>query len=95
MVFSKPDRVGLWFYQLASLLPRGLFYLLHLRLQDVRQLDKGSLLVFRVVEMWSQHVLGIHMWTKELTHLLVFHSYYHSKIYDVRDTVSQRIQRIT
>ena len=36
VVFSKPDRVGLWFYQLASILSSGLSYLIHLRLHDVR-----------------------------------------------------------
>ena len=63
---SKPNRVGLWFYQLVAAdlvrakacqaeaimfmtnkffschIVRGLSYLVHLRLYDVRQLDEGS-----------------------------------------------------
>ena len=57
VVFSKSDRVGLWFYQSASVLSNGLTYLVHLRLH-VRQMEEGSLPVFCVVEMWCQHVLG-------------------------------------
>ena len=45
--FSKPDRVGLWFHQLASALSNGLTYMVHLRLHDVRQLEEGSLPVIR------------------------------------------------
>ena len=58
VAISKPDRVGLWFYQLASILSNGLSYLLHLRMHDVSQLEEGSLPVVRVVETWSQHILN-------------------------------------
>ena len=43
VVFSKPHRVDLCFYQLAFILFSGLLYLVHLQLHDVRQLDVGSL----------------------------------------------------
>ena len=56
----------------------GLSYLVHLRLHDVRQLDEGSLPVFRVVEMWSQHALGGPYVDKDVDTLLVFDSFYHS-----------------
>ena len=78
MVFSKPDSVGLWFYQLASVLSNGLTYLVHLWIHDVRQLEKESLPVFRVVEMWCRHVLGGPYVDKDVDTPLVFDSYYHS-----------------
>ena len=55
-----------------------LTYLVHSRLYDVRQLEEGSLHVFRVVEMWCQHVLGGPYVDKYVDALLVFDFYYHS-----------------
>ena len=78
VVFSKPDRVGLWFYQSASILSKGLPYLLHLKLHDVHQLHEGSLHVCRVVELWSDHVLGGPYVDKGVDTLLVFDLFYHS-----------------
>ena len=88
VVFSKPDRVGLRFYQLASILSNGLSYLLHLCLHDVQKLDdEGTLPVYRVVEMWSNHVLSGPFVDKDVDTLLVFDSFYHSNA--TRDYVNQ------
>ena len=78
VVFSKPDRVGLWFYQLASILSNGLSYLLHLCLHDVSKLDEGSFPVSQVVQMWCRHVLDGPYVDKDVDTLLVFDSFYHS-----------------
>ena len=60
-----------------AILTCGLSYLVHLWLHYVRQLDEGSLPVFRVVEMWSQHALGGSYVDKNVDKLLVFVSFYH------------------
>ena len=78
VAFSKRDRVRLWFYQLDFVLSNGLTYLVHLRLHDVKQMEEGSLPVFRVVEMWCQHVLGGPYVDKDVDTLLVYDSYYYS-----------------
>ena len=78
VVFSKSDRVGLWFYQLALILSNGLTYMLHLKLHNVRQLHEGSFPVCRVVDMWSIHVLGGPFIDKAVDILLAL-IYYHSK----------------
>ena len=61
-----------WFYQLASILSNGLSYLLHLCLHDMQKLDEGSLPVYRVVEMWSNHVLSGPYVDRDVDTLLVF-----------------------
>ena len=88
VVFSKPDRVGLWFYQLASILSNGLSYLLHLRMHDISQLEEGgSLPIVRVVETCCQHVLNGPNVDKDVDTLLVFDSFYHSNA--TRDYLNQ------
>ena len=74
---NQQRRRVLFRMQLASVLSNGLTYTVHLRLHDVRQFKEGSLPVFRVVEMWCQHVLGDPYVDKDIETLLVFDSFYH------------------
>ena len=65
VVFSKPVRVGLWFYQVASIMSSRLSYLLCLQLHDARQLDEGCLLVFAWLKCGVNMYLVVLKWTKK------------------------------
>jgi len=49
LVISKPDRIGLWFYELVAPLANGQYYMLYLKLQTNRN---GSVQVESIVRDW-------------------------------------------
>ncbi len=55
-VLTKPDRIGLWFYQLCAPLNCGKSFLLHVRLHQSHELEGISVPVADVVENWANVV---------------------------------------
>lgn len=72
LVLSKPDRVGLWFYELATELSNGRSYLLYFRLHSVNKAIGESVPVSEIVAEWSSVVKRL----GNPATLLVFDSYY-------------------
>lgn len=56
LVISKPDKVGLWFYELCAPLRSGLPYLLDLRMHNSQV---NSVPVNSIVQRWNQVVRGV------------------------------------
>ena len=50
MVRSKPDRVGLWFYELCALLPNGLPIIVYFRLQKSDPRREGTIKTKDILE---------------------------------------------
>lgn len=53
---SKPDRIGLWFYQLMATLPNDTQFMLHTKLWEAEPSIKVSMPVHRVVKEWCDVV---------------------------------------
>ncbi len=72
LVPSKPDRVGLWFYELCMPLCNGKSYLLYMKLHSTDKTYGQTIPVISVVQDWADVVKAK---GKPKT-LLVFYSYY-------------------
>ena len=92
LVLSKPDRVGLWFYQLCCKLSCGKPYLLYARLQQVERLE--SITCKEIVGEWCDVIASIGNPTNNIIDspnkhtFLAFDSYYMSN--DVRQMLSEK-----
>jgi hypothetical protein len=53
LVPSKPDRIGLWFFEACCTLTNGLPYLIHGRLCDANPATNRSIPVHHVVKQWA------------------------------------------
>jgi hypothetical protein len=53
MVRSKPDRVGLWFYELCALLPNGLPIIVYFRLQKSDPRSEETIKTKDILEDWA------------------------------------------
>ena len=57
LCISKPDRIGLWFYQLCALLRSGKPYLLMLQMHTNR--DGGIVKVSDIVGKWADIIMTV------------------------------------
>ena len=71
-VKSKPDRIGLWYYELMLTLDNELPFLVHIKLWSVDTGTRQSQPVFRVVEDWCRVLTRI----GSPSTILIFDSYY-------------------
>ena len=53
MVRSKPDRIGLWFYELCALLPNGLPIIVYFRLQKSDPRSEETIKTKDILEDWA------------------------------------------
>ena len=53
MVRSKPDRVGLWCYELCALLPNGLPIIVYFRLQKSDPRDAETIKTKDILKDWA------------------------------------------
>lgn len=72
LVLSKPDRVGLWFYELAMPLSNGRSYMLYIRLHSANKAVGESIPCSEVVKSWANVVQRL----GDPNTLIVFDSYY-------------------
>ena len=78
LIISKPDRIGLWFYELVAPLANGQYYMLYLKLQTSRN---GDAPVENIVRDWINIVkfTGVASTEMDLPNpktMLVYDSYY-------------------
>lgn len=74
LILSKPDRIGLWFYELCCQITGGLPFLLYLRLWDSVKSSKDgheAIPVSEIVKEWSEVVRRLNVYS-----ILAADSYY-------------------
>jgi hypothetical protein len=72
-VKSKPDRIGLWFFELTCMLEGKIPFLLDMFLSKANTETHESVAVSAVTERWGEIVVNYHKLYKPL---LIFDSYY-------------------
>lgn len=78
LCLTKPDRIGLWFYELCGFLENGLSYMLYVRLHDANKKLRETIHVVEIVQEWIDVVKRVHteeeVWEPKT--LLCMDSYY-------------------
>lgn len=82
LVITKPDRVGLWFYELATRLENGLPYMLYIRMHRSNPVLGHTIKTAEIIRDWSNIVMRTDdPDSRNPDTMLVFDSYYLTKAY--------------
>ena len=71
-IVTKPDSIGIWYYEVVVILPNGTPFLIYLRMRISIPNEDMAVKVIDIIKDWGGIVLRFDKWKS----ILVFDSYY-------------------